>query len=105
MVPHITVAAILADLDAKLAEIPIRNTASVRELRRTFSRDLRGDPMVVKALSWALRELAKRDAASFREFLTTLRTVVSALVRREVRTKLLTGRKAPLPHRRSDAAS
>ncbi|HEU4786563.1 MAG TPA: DNA alkylation repair protein, partial [Gemmatimonadaceae bacterium] len=61
------------------------------------------DPMVVKALSWALRELAKRDAAPVREFLATHRTVLPALVRREVRTKLLTGRKAP-PRRRPDAA-
>ena len=225
MVPHITVATILADLDARLAAIPTRNTASVRKMRRTISRDLRvspkeliravafaltardaefdrfiaaeliaahpqtlkclsqsdvrrlgrgmnswgdvdvfacilagpawrigrltdaelrrwtrsadrwwrraavvstvplnnrarggtgdsartlmlcrevvadRDPMVVKALSWALRELAKRDAASVREFLATHGTVMPALVRREVRTKLLTGRKAPPPRR------
>lgn len=229
MVPHITVATILADLDARLAAIPTRNTASVRRMRRTISRDLRGspkefiravafaltardaefdrfiaaeliaahpqalkclsqsdvrrlgrgmnswgdvdvfacilsgpawrigrltdaelrrwarsadrwwrraavvstvplnnrarggtgdsartlmlcrevvadrDPMVVKALSWALRELAKRDAGPVREFLATHRTVLPALVRREVRTKLVTGRKAAPPRRRPAA--
>ena len=57
------------------------------------------DPMVIKALSWALRELGKRDPASVRDFLAAHDSQVPALVRREVRTKLSTGRKAS-PHQR-----
>ena len=53
------------------------------------------DPMVVKALSWALRELAKRDATSVQQFLAEHGNDVPALVRREVNTKLRTGKKAP----------
>ncbi len=52
------------------------------------------DPMVVKALSWALRELAKRDASAVRAFLAHNDERVAALVRREVTTKLDTGVKA-----------
>jgi 3-methyladenine DNA glycosylase AlkD len=52
------------------------------------------DPMVVKALSWALRELAKREPAVVRKFLAEHGTSVPALVRREVQTKLRTGLKA-----------
>jgi 3-methyladenine DNA glycosylase AlkD len=53
------------------------------------------DPMVVKALSWALRELAKRHPTVVRQFIAEHGPSVPALVRREVRTKLQTGRKAP----------
>jgi 3-methyladenine DNA glycosylase AlkD len=53
------------------------------------------DDMVVKALSWALRELAKRDAVAVRGFLEEHRTVVAAQVRREVTNKLRTGLKNP----------
>jgi 3-methyladenine DNA glycosylase AlkD len=50
------------------------------------------DDMVVKALSWALRELSKRDAAAVRAFLKS--TPVAARVSREVRNKLTTGLKS-----------
>jgi 3-methyladenine DNA glycosylase AlkD len=53
------------------------------------------DPMVVKALSWALRELAKRDANAVRRLLATHDAAIAPLVRREVQTKLSTGRKSP----------
>jgi 3-methyladenine DNA glycosylase AlkD len=53
------------------------------------------DPMVVKALSWALRELAKRSPADVERFLDEHETRLPALVRREVRSKLRTGLKAP----------
>jgi len=53
------------------------------------------DPMVAKALSWALRELAKRDPRAVREFLASRRDVLPALVLREVRNKLKTGLKNP----------
>jgi 3-methyladenine DNA glycosylase AlkD len=53
------------------------------------------DPMVVKALSWALRELTKRDPAAVRRFVTAHADRLAALVRREVTHKLDTGRKNP----------
>lgn len=54
-----------------------------------------GDPMVVKALSWALRELAKRDPGAVRRHLAARAGALPALVRREVRNKLETGLKNP----------
>jgi 3-methyladenine DNA glycosylase AlkD len=59
------------------------------------------DPMVAKALSWALRELAKREPAAVRAFLAERRGALPALVLREVRNKLETGLKNP---RRRDGA-
>jgi 3-methyladenine DNA glycosylase AlkD len=53
-----------------------------------------GDKMVVKAMSWALRELAKRDVKTVRSFLRQERLRIPALVRREVTNKLNTGKKA-----------
>jgi 3-methyladenine DNA glycosylase AlkD len=52
------------------------------------------DDLVVKALSWALRELAKRDPENVRDFLSTHRERLAARVLREVGNKLETGRKA-----------
>jgi 3-methyladenine DNA glycosylase AlkD len=51
------------------------------------------DDMVVKAMSWALRELAKRDPDSVRSFLSKHKDRIAARVRREVTNKLTTGRK------------
>lgn len=53
------------------------------------------DDMVEKALSWALRELAKRDPGSTRQFLSKNNNVLGARVLREVRNKLTTGLKNP----------
>jgi 3-methyladenine DNA glycosylase AlkD len=53
------------------------------------------DDMVVKALSWALRELVVWDPEAVRRFLDTHHEVLAARVRREVRHKLETGRKYP----------
>jgi hypothetical protein len=53
------------------------------------------DPMVTKAMSWALRELAKRDPDAVRSFLAARSGALAALVRREVRNKLETGLKNP----------
>lgn len=53
------------------------------------------DDMVVKALSWALRELAKRDPKAVRAFLAKHRDRLAARVLREVRNKLTTGVKNP----------
>jgi 3-methyladenine DNA glycosylase AlkD len=56
------------------------------------------DPMVVKALSWALRALAVREPREVSRFLRT-HEGFAPLVVREVETKLKTGRKRgkPLP--------
>jgi 3-methyladenine DNA glycosylase AlkD len=53
------------------------------------------DDMVVKALSWALRELVVWDPEAVRRFLATHHVVLAARVRREVHSKLETGRKHP----------
>jgi len=49
--------------------------------------------MVVKALSWALRELSKRDPTSVAAFLREHEMRLASRVRREVKTRLETGRK------------
>lgn len=51
------------------------------------------DDMVVKALSWALRELAKREPASVARFIRDEECRLASRVSREVKTKLETGRK------------
>jgi 3-methyladenine DNA glycosylase AlkD len=51
------------------------------------------DEMVAKGLSWALRELAKRDADPVVEFVDQYESVLPRRVVREVRRKIDTGRK------------
>jgi 3-methyladenine DNA glycosylase AlkD len=53
------------------------------------------DDMVVKALSWALREAAKRDPDAVRRFLIKYESVLASRVLREVQNKLRTGLKNP----------
>ena len=53
------------------------------------------EALVVKALSWALRALAKRDPENVRLFLSAHRNQLAARVIREVNNKLTTGRKNP----------
>jgi len=53
------------------------------------------DDMVVKAMSWALRELVVHDADAVRGFLSEHEDVLAARVKREVRNKLATGLKNP----------
>jgi len=53
------------------------------------------DDMVEKALSWSLRELAKRDAPAVVAFLEESQERLAARVLREVRNKLRTGLKNP----------
>lgn len=53
------------------------------------------DDMVVKALSWALRELSKRDPEAVDQFLDEHQSELAARVVREVRNKLSTGLKNP----------
>lgn len=51
------------------------------------------DDMVAKALSWALRELAKRDEKPVKDFIAEYEAVLPKRVLREVRNKLNTGKK------------
>lgn len=51
------------------------------------------DDMVVKAVSWALRELSKTDKKAVEKFMDEYREQLHPRVRREVTAKLLTGRK------------
>ncbi|HEY1707760.1 MAG TPA: DNA alkylation repair protein [Rhizomicrobium sp.] len=53
------------------------------------------EDMVVKALSWALRILTDRDPKAVRDFLQKHDGRLAARVKREVNTKLRTGRKNP----------
>ena len=53
------------------------------------------DDMVVKAMSWALRELAKRNPKAVEGFLDEHKDALAARVVREVRNKLTTGVKNP----------
>jgi 3-methyladenine DNA glycosylase AlkD len=53
------------------------------------------DDMVVKALSWALREAAKKHPKLVRSFLAEHHEALAARVKREVNNKLTTGLKTP----------
>ena len=57
------------------------------------------DDMVVKALSWALRELVVHDPEAVRGFLGEYEDRLAARVKREVRNKLTTGLKNPKKQR------
>jgi 3-methyladenine DNA glycosylase AlkD len=52
------------------------------------------DDMVVKALSWALRELSRHDPGSVAAFVEAHSADVAPRVRREVASKLTTGLKS-----------
>ena len=49
--------------------------------------------MVEKALSWALRELSKRDRPAVEAFMAQMGETLPARVKREVTNKLTTGLK------------
>jgi len=51
--------------------------------------------MVIKALSWALRELIPNDQESVQKFICENENVLAARVKREVKNKLITGVKNP----------
>ena len=57
--------------------------------------------MVVKGMSWALRELAKRDPTAVTDFIRDEGAELAPRIRREVTNKLTTGLKAPRTGRRS----
>lgn len=51
------------------------------------------DDMVVKAMSWALRELSKSDREAVRFFVEEFKEDLHGRIKREVNTKLTTGKK------------
>lgn len=51
------------------------------------------DDMIVKALSWALRELSKSDKKAVEDFMQKHKTQLAGRVVREVNHKLITGKK------------
>jgi 3-methyladenine DNA glycosylase AlkD len=53
------------------------------------------DDMVVKAMSWALRELSRHDADAVLNFLEKYNDVLASRVKREVMSKITTGLKNP----------
>jgi 3-methyladenine DNA glycosylase AlkD len=91
---------------ALVATVPLNNKArgGSGDVKRTLAvcRLLVNDrdDMVEKALSWALRELAKRDPAAVSQFLQELEQQLAPRVRREVGNKLATGLKNPKPPRK-----
>jgi len=77
----------------------VRSRGGRGDVPRTLAvcRRLVADPddMVVKALSWALRQLAVHDPNAVRAFLEEHDDVLAARVKREVGNKLATGLKNP----------
>ena len=63
------------------------------------------DDLVSKALSWALRALVDHDPRAVEGFLATHEAALAARVKREVGSKLRTGRKNPPPASRRRLAS
>jgi 3-methyladenine DNA glycosylase AlkD len=53
------------------------------------------DDMVVKAMSWALRELIQHDVNEVLHFLEKYKDILASRVRREVMNKITTGLKTP----------
>jgi len=52
------------------------------------------DPMITKAVSWALRQMARHQASVVEAYVDSRAERMAALPRREVRNKLRTGRKS-----------
>lgn len=86
---------------ALVSTVPLNNrarggngdAARTLEVCRMLVKDR--DDMVVKALSWALRELSKRDPKAAKLFVDEQKDVLASRVVREVRNKLSTGLKNP----------
>jgi 3-methyladenine DNA glycosylase AlkD len=76
------------------------DTARTLDVCRILVKDR--DDMVVKAMSWALRELSRRDSQAVQAFLVEYKGVLAPRVVREVNTKITTGLKNP---RRKDHTS
>jgi len=57
------------------------------------------DDIIVKAMSWALRELSKSDRLSVITFMNNNASLLNSKVKREVNMKLTTGKKNGLPQK------
>jgi 3-methyladenine DNA glycosylase AlkD len=84
---------------ALVSTVALSRRGDVHDIRRVvricglLSEDR--DDMVVKALSWAVRELAKKHPLQARSFIAQHRRVLAARVIREVENKLTTALKTP----------
>jgi len=78
---------------ALVSTVPLKETKRTLAICAMLISD-RHD-LVVKAMSWALRALGKRDPESVRRFLSRHRSELAARVVREVNNKLATGLKNP----------
>lgn len=91
---------------ALVATVPLNSRArgGAGDARKTLCvcRLLLGDSddMVVKAMSWSLRELAKRDPEAVEAFLLKEADRLAPRVKREVLNKLRTGLKSPRKRKR-----
>ncbi len=92
---------------ALVATVPLnaKSSGGRGEVRRTLQicRMLESDrdPMVVKALSWSLRVLAKVEPKAVQSYVNERGPALAALVQREVRNKLTTGLKNPRRNRQA----
>ena len=86
---------------ALVCTVPLnrRSLGGQGDIRRTLKicRVLAADKndQVIKALSWALRELIQHNAESVKKFIIQNENVLAARVKREVKNKLSTGVKNP----------
>jgi 3-methyladenine DNA glycosylase AlkD len=82
-----------------VSTVPLARRANARDVYRVIEictlLTPDRDDMVVKALSWALRELAKKDHLQAVSFLGEHRHALAARVIREVENKIRTGLKTP----------
>lgn len=82
---------------ASTVALNLRSRGGTGDAPRTLRicRQLAADrhPLVVKAVSWALRSLVHHDPGAVKTFLEKHRSSLAPLVLREVGTKLTTGRK------------
>jgi 3-methyladenine DNA glycosylase AlkD len=91
---------------ALVSTVPLNSKArgGSGDARRTLlvCRQLKADrdDMVVKGVSWALRELAKRHPTAVTQFMRDEGAELAPRIRREVTNKLTTGLKAPRTRRR-----
>ena len=92
---------------ALVATVPLNSKSSGGrgDIRRTLQicqmLESDRDPMVVKALSWALRVLAKVEPKAVQGHIKDRGPALAALVQREVRNKLTTGLKNPRRNRQA----
>lgn len=86
---------------ALASTIPVarRHSADNRDIERALavctSLVSDRDDMVVKAMSWAVREVARQDPAAATRFIEAHRDALAPRVLREVNNKLVTGLKNP----------